>query len=97
MDWHAQGLVGAFDWRQDEARPAGAEDDRRDDHVQAVEAAGGEKARDGFGATFDQDAAQPALGQCGEDRGRRDMRAGIWQRQNFNSGRRRAAAVRSRR
>ncbi len=72
------------------ARP-GAEDDWCDHHVQAVEAAGGEKPRNGIGSTFNQHAAQAALGQRSEDRGRSDMLVGDGQCQNFHPGRRSAS------
>ena len=69
VDRHAQGLIGALDRRQDEACAPGAENDRRDHHVQAVEAAGGEKPRNGIGAAFNQHAAHAAIGQRGENCG----------------------------
>ena len=48
---------------------AGADQQRRDGHVQPVERAGGEKARHGDAAALDEHAPQPARGQCGEHGG----------------------------
>jgi len=59
---HAHGLIGAFDGRQHEAATTAAEYDGRDHHVQAVQTAGGQKARYRFGAAFDQNPTQAALG-----------------------------------
>src|ERR1019366_10503014 len=70
---HAQGLIGSLDWGQDEACTPGAEDDWCDHHMQAIEAAGGEKTRHRVGPTLDQYTAQTACGQRGKDRRRSDM------------------------
>ena len=59
-----------LDRRQREARSPAAEDDRGDQDMQPVEAAGGEEARDRVGAAFDQNAAEAALGERGDDRRR---------------------------
>ena len=88
---HAQGLIGALDRGQDEACPPSAENDWCNHHVQAVEAAGGEKTRHSVGATLNQHTAQAARGQRGEDRGRSDMPISGGQSENFNSGRRSAS------
>ena len=86
----AQRLVDARDRRQREARPAGAEDDRRDHDVQPVEALRCKKARHRIGAAFDQDAAQAALGERRQDCGRRDLAVGLGQ---CRRSRRRPAAA----
>ena len=73
----AQRLVDTLDRRQREARPAGAEDDRRDHDMQPVETARGEEARHRVGAAFDQHPAQAALGERRKDRRRRDLPVGL--------------------
>ena len=86
----AQGLIGALDRRQDEARPSRAENDRRDHHMQPVEAAGGEKARQRIGAAFDQHPMHAALGEGSEDVIWCDHTIRCWKRDNLHARRRRA-------
>ena len=86
-------FVDALDRRQRKAGAAGAEDDRRHHDVQPVEAAGGEETRHGVGAAFDQDAAQAALGERRQDRGRRDLAVGLRQGDDLDVGRQRRAGA----
>ena len=60
--------------------------------MQPVEAAGGEEARHRVGAAFDQDPAEAALGERGEDGGRRELPVGGGKRHDFDAGRQIAAA-----
>ena len=53
--------------------------------MQAVEALGGDEARDRVGAAFDQHTAEAGLPQGGEDCGRRDIAVGSRQRQGFDA------------
>ena len=64
MHRHTHRLIGPLDRRQRDAGPARTENDRRHDHVQAVETAGREEARHGVGTTFDQYPPQPARTKC---------------------------------
>ena len=74
---YAHGLVGALDRRQRNAGPARAKNDRRDDHVQAVKAACGKKARHGVRTAFDQYPAHTAgTERCKDSRGRKVPIAG---------------------
>ena len=57
---------------QNKSGDAGAENDRRHNDVQPVEAAGGHEARNGLRTALDQHAAQAARRQGLEDRGRRE-------------------------
>ena len=63
MHGRAQCLVHVLDRRKVEARPSGADNDRRDNHVQPIKTTGGEKARNRLGSALDQYAAQSALGK----------------------------------
>ena len=89
----AHRLVDALDRRQREARSSRAEDDRSDHDVQPVETAGGKEARHRIGAAFDQDAAEAAVRERRDDRGRRELALVRGQRQR---SRRRPGSCRSR-
>ena len=82
---HPQRLVHARDRRQGEAGDARAQDDRRHDDVQAVEAAGGQETRQGLRAAFDQHAAQAAPGERLEDRDGRDDAVRVGQRDGLDA------------
>ena len=79
-------MIDALDRRQRQPGLSGAEDDRGNNHMQAIETPGGEELRDRVGAAFDQDSAQPARRQCGEDRGWRDVAVGGRKRDDFDAG-----------
>jgi len=66
---HAQSLIGPIYQRQSNAGTARTQNDRRDDQMQAVETTGGQKARNGFGASLDEHTTHPAGGQGGKDCG----------------------------
>jgi hypothetical protein len=76
---HAHGLIGTLDRRQCDTGLAGAEDDRRNNDMQAIETAGREKTRDGVGTAFDQHAAHTCSGQRCKDYGWCKMAVGDWQ------------------
>ena len=59
-----QCLVDSRNRRQRKARPAGAEDDRRDHDMQPVEASRCQETRHRIGAAFDQHAAHAPLGKA---------------------------------
>ena len=93
---HAWRLIGTFERRQDQARASGAQDDRRDRHMQPVETSGNKKARYGISAAFDQDPAHAAASERDEDGGGRDLAIGVGQCDHFDTGGRRTArALRS--
>jgi len=71
-----QRLVAARHRLERDAAAPGAEDDRRDHDVQPVEAAGREERRHRVRAALDHDAAEAALGERRQDRGRRDRAIG---------------------
>ncbi len=62
----SQRLIESRDGRQVEPRTPGADQKRRDQHMQAMQYAGLEKARDGHPAAFDQYPLEPAPAQCVE-------------------------------
>ena len=72
----------------------GAEDDRRDHDMEAVEASRRQEPRYGIGAAFYEDAAQAALGQRRQDGGRFDPAACLRQRDDFDAGRHRRGGCR---
>jgi len=89
-------VVDPLDRRERQARLPGAEDDRRDQHVQAIEASGRQEARDRSGAPFHQDAAQAARGERRQHRRGGDMPVRRRQRDHLDAiGER--GAVRARR
>jgi glycosyltransferase 2 family protein len=69
----AQRLVDVVDSGKREPGAAAAKENRRDDHVQAIEAAGFQKPRQRVGATLDEHAAQSHLGKTRENIRRLDM------------------------
>jgi len=66
---HARSLIGPLYRWQSNARTARTQDDWRDDDMQAVETACGQKARNGFGASLDKHTTHPASGQGRKDCG----------------------------
>jgi hypothetical protein len=68
--WHAQRLIGPVHRRQSNAGTARAQNDRCHYDVQAVETTGGQKARNGIGASLDKHTMHPASGQGRKDYGR---------------------------
>ena len=64
----SQAVAQASDLRQRDARATRADDQRRDRDLQPMQAAGGEKARHGDPAAFDEHAPETALSQKIEDR-----------------------------
>jgi len=63
-----QRVIAMRHWRERDAAAAGAQDDRRDHDVKAIEAAGRDETRDRVRAALDQHAPEAAPGQRGEDR-----------------------------
>ena len=90
----AQRVIEAVDRIERETWLAAAKDDRRDDHMQAIEAASLEKPQDGVGAPFDQHAPQSGLGEAGEDRRWRDMPIDRRQSEIFDVAKRARRAMR---
>ena len=81
-----QRVLEAVDESEREARRAIAEDDRRDDHVQAIETARREETRESGGAALDEHAAQSDLGEAGEYGCRRYMSVNRRQSENLDAG-----------
>ena len=81
-----QRVLEAVDESEREARRAIAEDDRRDDHVQAIETARREETRESVGAALDEHAAQSDLGEAGEYGCRRYMSVNRGQSENLDAG-----------
>jgi hypothetical protein len=82
----AQRVLEAVDRSEREALRAIAEDDRRDDDVQAIETARDEETRESVGAALDENAAQSDLGEAGEYRGRRYIAVYRGQSENLDAG-----------
>jgi hypothetical protein len=70
MDAHrrTQRLIDSVDRTERETRPAIAKDDWRDDHMQTIETARREEARESVGAALDEHATKSNVGQASEDR-----------------------------
>ena len=81
-----QRVLEAVDRSEREARRAIAEDDRRDNHVQAIETALREETRESLGAALDEHAAQPDLFEAGEYGSRRYMSVQGGQSDNLDAG-----------
>jgi len=90
-----QRVLEVVDWSEREARRAIAEDDRRDDHVQAIETAGDKETRESVGAALDEHAAQSDLGEAGEYGSRRYMSVYRGQSENLDAGELATRALRS--
>jgi hypothetical protein len=95
MHWWPQRFLDAIDRAEHKARATGAEDERRDHHMQTIETPGAEKARNRFGAAFDEDTAQPEAGEAGKDCGRCNISVCRRQLQHFGAGKLASAARRS--
>ena len=81
-----QRVLEAVDRSEREARRAIAEDDRRDDDVQAIETALREETRESVGAALDEHAAQSDLFEAGEYGSRRYMSVYRGQGENLDAG-----------
>ena len=90
-----QRVLEAVDESEREARRAIAEDDRSDDHVQAIETARREETRESVGAALDEHAAQSDLGEAGEYGCRRYMPVYRGQSENLDAGELASRALRN--
>jgi len=82
----AQRFLASRDWSKVEAGAAAAEDDRRDHHMQAIEAARLQEAGDGRRAAFDKDASQAARREAPQDIARVEAALRRGQYNAFDSG-----------
>jgi hypothetical protein len=80
----AQSLVDVVDRIERESRSAAAKENRRNDHMQAIETAGLQEPRKRVCAALDEHAAQSHPGKSGEDIRRLDMTAARRQRENID-------------
>src|SRR5262249_41873826 len=72
--------------RQRETRSSAAHDDRRDQDMQAVETTGGEEPRNRIGPALDQDAAEAARGERGNDGAGGELAVVRGNRHDFDAG-----------
>ena len=88
MDPHRrrQGLLHPIDRSEREAGPAIAENDRRDDHMQAIDAARGDETRQSLRPALDQNSAKAKFGESGENCGGLDVSACSRQRNDLRAG-----------
>src|SRR5260370_32243117 len=87
-------LVDTRDRRQRETRSSAAHDDWRDQNMQAVETTGSEEPRNRIGPALDQDAAETAREERGNDGGGGELALVLRDRHGFAARGERVARAR---
>src|SRR6266508_5450618 len=89
----AHRLIEPFDRRQRKARSSGAEHNGRDQNMQAIKTARRDESGDRVGASFHENASEPALGQRGENSAGGKLTVVRGHRYEFDTGGRRCRRV----